>query len=708
MQVYKGKENYIFISYSHKNEKEVLSIAEELAKDGYRVWYDEGIDPGTEWPEIVAEHLNSCALFLAFLSDDYMDSFNCKREVDFAIRKRKNIIAVYLKETKMTLGMEMQLSSVQSIDLYQLKRDVFFQKLKASGLLESCKEGTAVETDEPMEISRPKDGQEKAAPKEERAGDEKEKKKDRKKNKPEKRTGEGKSRRMGLIIAGVIAGVILAVILIRVITVRVTGTEIAGERVQFSEGYVHIKDVTVTMQDMEKLRRFGDNLHSLGFENCTLPEGSEEVLSAILPSVHFFTLTGCTGIRKFDFLSAGEEISQLNLAHMGLTDEILATLPFSSMKNLSLLDISENKKITDLTPVSAASELDVLYINHTKVSDLSPLSSLSGLFRLEADDCAITSLSPLKELVNFKSLHANGNDLTDLSGIENAANLEDLQVEHNDLKNLDELEHVISLKKFLARGNELESIEGLKNSTILKQVDLRNNKISDISVLSKSAGTMERLFLDWNDITDITALSGMVNLKSLGLNHNQITDLEPLRGDIALTCLSAEHNQITTMEPVCSLTKLKHLYLSDNVIADISTEIYAEEPVTLLLQHNKIGSIKFFGKAPDTLSVFDNPLERIEDGNNPLELNPEDYPEVAPFEIYTGYITWYEEDEELGIVAFPKLDVIHWFHNAYISGCPDDERLEVSNLASRVEYTTEEYMEKMAEESKASYFYDIY
>lgn len=55
---------YVFVSYSHKDEAEVLEIIEKLTKNGLRVWYDNGINPGSNWPEVIAGHLNNCEVFL--------------------------------------------------------------------------------------------------------------------------------------------------------------------------------------------------------------------------------------------------------------------------------------------------------------------------------------------------------------------------------------------------------------------------------------------------------------------------------------------------------------------------------------------------------------------------------------------------------------------------------------------------------------------
>ena len=59
---YEGTENYIFISYAHKDSDRVMPILEELRDEGYRIWYDDGIAPGSEWPENIAQHLDGAAI----------------------------------------------------------------------------------------------------------------------------------------------------------------------------------------------------------------------------------------------------------------------------------------------------------------------------------------------------------------------------------------------------------------------------------------------------------------------------------------------------------------------------------------------------------------------------------------------------------------------------------------------------------------------
>lgn len=135
---YEGKQEYIYIAYSFKDKHLVYPIIEQLAKDGYRVWYDEGIIPGVEMPNI-AEKLANCGLVLAFLSDNSVDSHNFRREINYAILKKKNLIAVMLEEVQLALGMEMQISVFPAIYKYKLENnEAFYKRLYSFNMLQPC------------------------------------------------------------------------------------------------------------------------------------------------------------------------------------------------------------------------------------------------------------------------------------------------------------------------------------------------------------------------------------------------------------------------------------------------------------------------------------------------------------------------------------------------------------------------------------------
>ncbi len=134
---YEGQEPYIFISYAHADQEAVMSVVGDMHKRGYNIWYDEGIEVGSEWPECIAEHLSGAHLVLAFISDAYMRSDNCRREMHFTLTKKKKIINIFLENTQMTPGMEMQIGNIFALMKFTMSDEIFFSKLYSAPLLNS-------------------------------------------------------------------------------------------------------------------------------------------------------------------------------------------------------------------------------------------------------------------------------------------------------------------------------------------------------------------------------------------------------------------------------------------------------------------------------------------------------------------------------------------------------------------------------------------
>ncbi|ECB9836507.1 LPXTG cell wall anchor domain-containing protein, partial [Listeria monocytogenes] len=84
-------------------------------------------------------------------------------------------------------------------------------------------------------------------------------------------------------------------------------------------------------------------------------------------------------------------------------------------------------KISDLSPLSARMNLEVLAIDDQNVSDLSPLSGLVNLVHLQLDGNKISDLSPLSGLVNLDVVNVSRNKISDLSPLSGAKNITSLE-----------------------------------------------------------------------------------------------------------------------------------------------------------------------------------------------------------------------------------------------------------------------------------------
>ena len=113
---YKGKDDYIFISYAHKDSAKVFEVIKLLHEEKYRIWYDEGIEIGAQWPQVVASRLKESAVVLIFLSNNALSSQNCQREIHYAVSQKKEMIVVNLEDCVLSPDLEMQLSVVKKIN----------------------------------------------------------------------------------------------------------------------------------------------------------------------------------------------------------------------------------------------------------------------------------------------------------------------------------------------------------------------------------------------------------------------------------------------------------------------------------------------------------------------------------------------------------------------------------------------------------------
>ena len=140
MPIYEGTENYIFISYAHKDSDTVLPMINHMQEQGFRVWFDSGVEAGTEWPEYIAEHLENAAVVLVLMSNAATASRNCRDEINFALDMGKDMLVVHLEEAKLTAGMRLRLSAIQAMFRYRSKTEEgFLEELCKTKLLQCCR-----------------------------------------------------------------------------------------------------------------------------------------------------------------------------------------------------------------------------------------------------------------------------------------------------------------------------------------------------------------------------------------------------------------------------------------------------------------------------------------------------------------------------------------------------------------------------------------
>ena len=102
LKPYEGNHPYAFLSYKHGDaEKERLAVMSLLKENGIRYWYDDAIHVGTNWAEKLDCQLTRSenVLFIALISENYLGSYQCLKELRKALDLHKKIILVSLDKT---------------------------------------------------------------------------------------------------------------------------------------------------------------------------------------------------------------------------------------------------------------------------------------------------------------------------------------------------------------------------------------------------------------------------------------------------------------------------------------------------------------------------------------------------------------------------------------------------------------------------------
>lgn len=124
----KEQEKYVFISYAHRDFAEVEKIIVALRHSACNLWFDSGIEKGSQWSENIALHLLNSECVLWFVSQASIDSRYVMGEINFAISHDKQVIPVFIENVQMPLGVELLLGQIQSLSLYNF--DQLSQKRK--------------------------------------------------------------------------------------------------------------------------------------------------------------------------------------------------------------------------------------------------------------------------------------------------------------------------------------------------------------------------------------------------------------------------------------------------------------------------------------------------------------------------------------------------------------------------------------------------
>ena len=145
------------------------------------------------------------------------------------------------------------------------------------------------------------------------------------------------------------------------------------------------------------------------------------------------------------------------------TDTPLTKADMLQLTSLDILKLPVAEKISDLTGLEHAINLEFLLLPKNRIQDLHPLANLTNLTFLDLGGNAISNVSSLAGLVRLEVLGLWNNQIVDVSPLAGLMNLKDLALQ----------------------DNQIAGISPLVGLTCLTELNVRNNGIADLSSLTE-------------------------------------------------------------------------------------------------------------------------------------------------------------------------------------------------------------------------------
>ena len=249
------------------------------------------------------------------------------------------------------------------------------------------------------------------------------------------------------------------------------------------------------------------------YKNLTDKANSEHVVNKKPTSIPKpnseadFHVSDFEKLRVFD---ANGEVKLGNTSvNIPVTDELISSLENASnleeFKVLAKKD--EVRKIKDFTFLKKLAELKLFYYtNQNKTKEKVDVTNLDLTSNSKLEDVRVGqgNLQNLNFIngLNLKNLDVEDNEINDISSLRNMTSLTELHLDNNKLNNdnVSDIARLVNLKTLYLKNNkdisDINALESLKN---IEALELKNMNITDLSVLKKLPN-LRRLVIDGNPL----------------------------------------------------------------------------------------------------------------------------------------------------------------------------------------------------------------
>ncbi|GAA4836010.1 hypothetical protein [Algivirga pacifica] len=286
--------------------------------------------------------------------------------------------------------------------------------------------------------------------------------------------------------------------------------------------------------------------------------------------------------------------------------------------NFSSIDLSNNKEIQSLAPLSNLVNLKELHIDSTSISSLRGIEGLYSLETITANYSQIKDLSSIRTLTDLKILEVSNTLVDDLQSLRVMSELEQLNVSNTKVYDIMPLVTLQKLKLLNLEGTEVVEKQAEQFAISHEQclVLYREKALTDwwsklspewkaifqkkysldtppTSVQLHQIGMTPSLDLGYTNLKDIYPLGMLPNLRKLNLTELKLTDILVIAQLKELESLICRRLSVEDLSPIAQLPKLKTLDVSECGIDDLDfvSSLYTLEELRVS-GNNDLSSLK--------------------------------------------------------------------------------------------------------------------
>lgn len=164
-------------------------------------------------------------------------------------------------------------------------------------------------------------------------------------------------------------------------------------------------------------------------------------------------------------------------------------------KSATMVDIAytsavEGKSLADLSPLSELTQLQELILKQDGINDITALSTLTNLTLLDLSvNREITDISSVKDMKKLKRMNVSYNKITSVDAIAELENLEYVDISQNQIASLPDMSKLKKVYFLDASHNKLTDVSAIAGMTELQELNLAGN--SGITDLTPLAGLLK-------------------------------------------------------------------------------------------------------------------------------------------------------------------------------------------------------------------------